>query len=119
MTEKVEQALYFPARMLQHIDEEARRIDRSYSWCVQRAWRLAAQELQAHAADVTPAQASAVYEKRFRDEAHRRQTLFFPEAMLQEIASEAARRECSASRVVQLAWCLAADEIAAIPAAEE
>jgi uncharacterized small protein (TIGR04563 family) len=35
------QSLYFPAEMLDEIAAEARRLDRSMSWVVQRAWKLA------------------------------------------------------------------------------
>jgi uncharacterized small protein (TIGR04563 family) len=39
------QCLSFPAPMLQEIEQEAARLDRSVSWVVQRAWRLAREEL--------------------------------------------------------------------------
>jgi uncharacterized small protein (TIGR04563 family) len=34
-------SLYFPADMLQEIQGEARRLRRSVSWIVQRAWKMA------------------------------------------------------------------------------
>jgi uncharacterized small protein (TIGR04563 family) len=40
------QCLSFPAPMLQQIEQEAARLDRSVSWVVQRAWRLARGELR-------------------------------------------------------------------------
>ena len=40
-TDKRKQSLYFPESMLQEIKEEANRLDRSLSWVVQRAWKLA------------------------------------------------------------------------------
>lgn len=40
-TDKRKQSLYFPEEMLKEIAEEAKRLDRSLSWVVQRAWRLA------------------------------------------------------------------------------
>jgi uncharacterized small protein (TIGR04563 family) len=40
------QSLYFPEKMLQEIVSEARRLDRSLSWVVQRAWRGAREELK-------------------------------------------------------------------------
>ena len=40
-TDKRKQSLYFPETMLQEIKEEAARLDRSLSWVVQRAWKLA------------------------------------------------------------------------------
>ena len=40
-TDKRKQSLSFPESMLQEIKEEAARLDRSLSWVVQRAWKLA------------------------------------------------------------------------------
>lgn len=40
-TDKRKQSLYFPESMLQEIKEEAARLDRSLSWIVQRAWKIA------------------------------------------------------------------------------
>jgi uncharacterized small protein (TIGR04563 family) len=40
-SDKRKQSLYFPAEMLDEIAAEARRLDRSMSWVVQRAWKLA------------------------------------------------------------------------------
>ena len=34
------QSLYFPGNMLQEMQEEAARLDRSLSWVVQRAWKM-------------------------------------------------------------------------------
>lgn len=45
-TDKRKQSLYFPETMLQEIREEAARLDRSLSWIVQRAWRIARPELR-------------------------------------------------------------------------
>ncbi|HET6921649.1 MAG TPA: TIGR04563 family protein [Anaeromyxobacteraceae bacterium] len=41
LTDKRKQSLYFPEEMLQEIQEEANRQDRSLSWIVQQAWRAA------------------------------------------------------------------------------
>jgi uncharacterized small protein (TIGR04563 family) len=40
-TDKRKQSLYFPEDMLQEIQHQATRQDRSLSWIVQQAWRLA------------------------------------------------------------------------------
>jgi uncharacterized small protein (TIGR04563 family) len=40
------QALYFPSDMLQDIQGEAERQDRSISWLIQQAWRIARNELR-------------------------------------------------------------------------
>jgi len=44
-TDKQKQSLYFPLEMLGEITREANRLDRSLSWIVQQAWRLARQEV--------------------------------------------------------------------------
>jgi uncharacterized small protein (TIGR04563 family) len=44
--EKQKQSLYFPEDMLREIMRESVRIDRSLSWTVQQAWRLAREELR-------------------------------------------------------------------------
>jgi uncharacterized small protein (TIGR04563 family) len=40
------QALYFPADMLAELQGEATRQDRSISWLIQQAWKVARGELQ-------------------------------------------------------------------------
>lgn len=45
-TDKRKQSLYFPETMLQEIKEEAARLDRSLSWVVQRAWKIARLEIK-------------------------------------------------------------------------
>lgn len=40
-TDKRKQSFYFQEDMLQDIREEAARLDRSLSWVVQRAWKVA------------------------------------------------------------------------------
>ena len=46
VSDKRKQSLYFPEQMLTDIKEEAARLDRSLSWVVQRAWRLAKEEIK-------------------------------------------------------------------------
>lgn len=45
-SDKRKQSLYFPEAMLQEIKEEAARLDRSLSWVVQRAWKVARAEMK-------------------------------------------------------------------------
>ncbi len=45
-TDKRKQSLYFPEDMLSEIKREALRQDRSLSWIVQQAWRLAREEIR-------------------------------------------------------------------------
>ncbi|MEY2668994.1 MAG: hypothetical protein RJA59_1632 [Pseudomonadota bacterium] len=40
-TDKRKQSLYFPEEMLREIEHEAQRLDRSLSWVVQHAWKIA------------------------------------------------------------------------------
>ena len=49
--DKRKQSLYFPDEMLEEIKQEAARLDRSLSWLVQRAWRLARAEIRALPSD--------------------------------------------------------------------
>jgi uncharacterized small protein (TIGR04563 family) len=44
-SDKRKQSLYFPEDMLKEIQEEASRQDRSLSWIVQKAWRIARKEI--------------------------------------------------------------------------
>jgi uncharacterized small protein (TIGR04563 family) len=44
--EKQKQSLYFPEDTLREIAKEANRLDRSLSWTVQQAWRLAREEIK-------------------------------------------------------------------------
>jgi uncharacterized small protein (TIGR04563 family) len=44
-TDKRKQSLYFPEEMLKEIADEARRQDRSLSWIMQKAWKIARRDL--------------------------------------------------------------------------
>jgi len=44
-TDKRKQSLYFPEDMLQEITAEAARQDRSLSWIVQKAWKIARKDI--------------------------------------------------------------------------
>jgi uncharacterized small protein (TIGR04563 family) len=44
--EKQKQSLYFPEQTLREISAQANRLDRSLSWTVQQAWRLAREEIR-------------------------------------------------------------------------
>jgi uncharacterized small protein (TIGR04563 family) len=44
--DKRKQSVYFSNFLLAEIEREATRLDRSLSWIVQRAWRLARQEIR-------------------------------------------------------------------------
>lgn len=135
MSEKVEQALYWPETMLHDIRDQAARLDTSLSWCVQRAWHLGRKTIAAlpsvvpEAEDAEDAEdagedqapssaaqaASAAYQARYAYGGDKRkQTLYFPEEMLAEIRAEAQRLDRSLSWVVQHAWALAYDRIAAL-----
>lgn len=45
-TDKRKQSLYFPEDMLKEIQDEANRQDRSLSWVVQHAWKLARERIK-------------------------------------------------------------------------
>lgn len=44
-SDKRKQSLYFPEEMLKEIQTEATRQDRSLSWIVQKAWKLARKDI--------------------------------------------------------------------------
>ena len=44
-SDKRKQSLYFPETMLREIQQEATRQDRSLSWIVQKAWKIARTEI--------------------------------------------------------------------------
>ena len=44
-TDHRKQSLYFPEEMLREIQYEATRMDRSLSWVVQQAWKVARRQL--------------------------------------------------------------------------
>jgi len=46
MTDNRKQSLYFPEDMLHEIEREARRQDRSLSWIIQQAWKIACKDLK-------------------------------------------------------------------------
>jgi len=45
-SDKRKQSLYFPESMLEEIKVEAGRLNRSLSWVVQRAWKVARQDVK-------------------------------------------------------------------------
>jgi len=45
-SDKRKQSLYFPQDMLTEIQAEANRQDRSLSWIVQKAWKIARDEMK-------------------------------------------------------------------------
>jgi len=45
-TDKRKQSLYFPEEMLKEISDEATRQDRSLSWIVQNAWKVARKDIR-------------------------------------------------------------------------
>jgi uncharacterized small protein (TIGR04563 family) len=46
-SDKRKQSLYFPEDMLQEIQQEAARLDRSLSWVVQQGWKRARAQVKA------------------------------------------------------------------------
>lgn len=53
-SDKRKQSLYFPEEMLKEIAEEARRLDRSLSWVVQRAWKMGKEHVKKLPSVATP-----------------------------------------------------------------
>lgn len=115
-SEKIEQGIELPAAMLHDLVREAQRLDRSLSWCAQRAWTIARSEISKTRGEHPIAQ--RVFETRYAavEKQDRKQMFFFPKDMLAEIKTQAERQDRSVSWLVQHAWCLAASEIEKTPA---
>jgi len=96
--------------MLNAIRHRSERLERSVSWCVQKAWQLAGARLRQDVALQDASLVSAQIASRFSGPTQKFTCLFEP-ALLQELVAEAARRECSMSSVIQKAWFLAEREI--------
>lgn len=110
--EKYEQALYWTESMLQFIQGQATRTDRSLSNLVQLAF------VKTREAIATSDRAQLEAAKRGFDGDKRRQTLYFPGEMLDAMEAQAARLDSSLSFVAQSAVALARDAILALPEAE-
>jgi uncharacterized small protein (TIGR04563 family) len=52
--EKRKHTIYFPAVLLEEIGNEATRQDRSLSWIVQKAWKLAREKIMGHGSTGRP-----------------------------------------------------------------
>jgi uncharacterized small protein (TIGR04563 family) len=65
-TDSRKQSLYFPEEMLAEIQREANRQDRSLSWIVQQAWKIARSEIRKLPSvnDVIPAAADRPEDKK-------------------------------------------------------
>lgn len=46
VSDKRKQSLYFPEQMLKEIQDEANRQDRSMSWIMQKAWKIASPDIK-------------------------------------------------------------------------
>jgi len=53
-SDKRKQSLYFPEQMLKEIQEEATRQDRSLSWIVQKAWKIARRDILKYPSIIDP-----------------------------------------------------------------
>ena len=109
MTDKREQALYFPESMLQEIQDQAVRLDRSLSWCVQYAWKRQRDRFAGPLPDEDHGGALAYSGDK------RKQTLIFPTEMLAEIQDAAVRLDHSLSWLIHRAWHWTRAEIAQLP----
>ena len=116
-SKKIEQGITMPEPMLHDLVKQAQRLDRSLSWCAQRAWAIARSEIAKVEGEHPIAQ--RVFDTRYASndaEQHRKQMLFFPADMLAEMKAQAERQDRSISWLLQRAWCFAASEIEKTPA---
>jgi uncharacterized small protein (TIGR04563 family) len=116
-SEKIEQRVHLPMAMHQDLVKQAQRLDRSLSWCAQRAWTIARTEISKVDDEHPIAQHvfAARYASNDTNQNHK-QMLFFPSDMLAEIKAQAEQQNRSISWLVQHAWCIAASEIEKTPA---
>jgi len=62
-SDKRKQSLYFPEEMLKEITAEANRQDRSLSWIVQKAWKIARTEIRKYPSVNEPEEDEALSEQ--------------------------------------------------------
>ena len=99
--------LLWPEDMLRAIEEQARRLDRSLSWVVQKAWMVVRNDggrTVPQGEDLLP-----------RGGSPRKQSIDLPLDIYAELAGIAAREDRSMSRVMQLALAVAWPVITDLP----
>lgn len=111
-TDKRELALYWPDAMLQEIQTQATRTDRSLSSIVQAAWKHSAAHIAAGDRETLNV---ALEEYAGSANTKRKQTLYYPAEMITEFQAQAARLDSSVSYIVQVAFALAKAHIATLP----
>jgi uncharacterized small protein (TIGR04563 family) len=111
--DKIEQSLYWSTRDMEYLKSEAFRLDRSLSWVVQRSWTLARDQIQSLKSRDDASDTGLQSEQ-----SKVKQTLYFPDAMLVQMRSEATRLDCSMSWLVHVAVGLARSELAKLPTVE-
>jgi len=57
-SDKRKQSVYFPVEMLEEIQNEALRQDRTVSWIVQRAWKIARDDIKKYPSINDPGESS-------------------------------------------------------------
>jgi uncharacterized small protein (TIGR04563 family) len=111
--QKYEHSLFWPEDLLVFIQQHATRTDRSMSFMVQLAWKSAYSQIAASDRE-TLASAIRAYEGK-----KAKQSLYYPGAMIQQFAEQAARLDSSESFVVQAAVALARGEFEKLPTVDE
>jgi uncharacterized small protein (TIGR04563 family) len=114
-TEKIEQPLYWPEALLAFARAEARRLDRTISWLVQRAWKLASGRIRG----IPSTEQAKGHTVSLVDTPKSKMNLFIPADMLEEMKAEAARFDRSMSWLVNLTLTLARPDLENIPTPEE
>ena len=116
-----ERGLFLLVAMMEDVELQAMRLDRSMSWCIQRAWRLSREALLDLAPATDHPDAIGAFRARYpltgpgARMTSRRVTIQFPAEMLAELEQAAARQDRSLSWLVQQAWCLATARFGALP----
>lgn len=108
---KISRGLFFPEPLLDFVQREASRTDRSLSWVVQFAWNHAREQIAA----LPDREAAAALRTSYPSAANAPQTLYFPTEILAEAEAQASRFDSSLSWLFQLAIAIATPAITALP----
>lgn len=117
--EKVQQTIVWQSALLSDLTKQAQRLDRSLSWCAQRAWMIARAEMSKLDATSKHPKAQSTLDTRYVSGGvgkQQKQVLYFPVEMVAEMKAAAERQDRSISWLMQHAWCFAVSEIEKTPA---
>jgi len=110
MSDKTEQALYWPHSMLREIQTHAWRTDRSLSYIVQHAWLVAVGEIGTLDGDKM-----RVLLRPYALSEKRKQSLFLTDNMINDMHALSKKLETSVSTLIHTAYVLAKPALDMLP----